>query len=62
MKITESQTAAIVGRLLKGPAYNYELSRISLKYTSRISDARAQGYNIRCDRITKGTFQYTLEW
>jgi len=42
-------------------ASNAELSAISLKYTSRVSDLRKQGYRIRCQRVGAGrTFQYFL--
>jgi hypothetical protein len=39
-----SQNARILERLQKGPASNYELAQISLKYTSRLSDLRKAGY------------------
>lgn len=38
------QCAEILGRLQQGPVTNLELSRIALKYTSRISDLRARGH------------------
>ena len=41
------QCALILARLREGPATNRELAAISLKYTSRISDARKTGYDIR---------------
>ena len=44
------QNAAILERLKKGPASNVELSNMSLKYTSRISDLRAAGHVIECVR------------
>lgn len=37
------QCQEILNRLKQGPATNDELSRISRKYTSRISDLRANG-------------------
>ena len=40
------QTLAIVERLRKGRATNVELAALSLKYTARISDARAAGHAI----------------
>ncbi|NLX57310.1 MAG: hypothetical protein GXY58_19545 [Planctomycetaceae bacterium] len=40
------QNAAILERLKRGPATNRELAAISLKYTSRISDLRAAGYDV----------------
>jgi hypothetical protein len=36
----------ILWRLRQGPATNVELARIALKYTGRISDLRAAGFNI----------------
>ena len=35
-------------------ATNAELSRIALKYTSRISDLRDMGYDIRCQKEGDG--------
>lgn len=40
------QAIAIRDRLLQGPATNLELAQIALKYTGRISDLRACGYEI----------------
>jgi len=56
------QNAAILERLQQGPATNRELSGLSLKYTSRISDLRAAGYTVDCsqDKAT-GLNVYTLE-
>lgn len=58
-----SSTQKIVDRLLQGPATNAELSKISLKYTSRISDARKRGYQITCtrkDSIGTGLTEYRI--
>lgn len=55
------QNLAIFERLKKGPAYNTELAAISLKYTSRLSDLRAAGHKIKCDRLRDGVTVYTLE-
>lgn len=52
---------AILERLTQGPATNHELSQISLKYTSRISDLRKAGYTILCSRLHGGLTQYELE-
>lgn len=41
------QCQAIDQRLQAGPATNRELSAISLKYTSRISDLRDKGWDVR---------------
>lgn len=54
------QTAAIVERLKQGPATNMELAGLSLKYTSRLSDARAAGYTIVCKRLAGGLTEYRL--
>lgn len=40
------QCKEILARLKQGPATNDELSRISRKYTSRISDLRMNGINV----------------
>ncbi|MDE1839857.1 MAG: hypothetical protein KGH87_08060 [Thaumarchaeota archaeon] len=56
----EAQTKRIVARLRRGTATNKELSKIALKYTSRISDARNQGHIIVCSRIQGGLTQYKL--
>lgn len=41
-------------------ATNYELSRIALKYTSRISDLRDVGHRIHCtcEDAVKGVYRY----
>lgn len=44
---------------------NYMLSRISLKYSSRISELRKDGHDIYCERVYRngkatGTFLYFL--
>lgn len=54
------QNAAILDRLRSGPATNKELARLSLKYTSRLSDARAAGYQIVCKRLSGGLTEYRL--
>jgi hypothetical protein len=41
------QCGAILMRLKQSNATNQELSAISLKYTGRISDLRAAGYDVR---------------
>lgn len=42
-------------------AFNYELSKVCLKYTGRISDLRKLGYKITCRRDgTTRTFLYVL--
>jgi hypothetical protein len=54
------QCAALLARLRLGPATNRELAAISLKYTSRVSDCRAAGYAIDCERLDGGLTRYTL--
>tara|TARA_Y100000310_G_scaffold316852_2_gene369061 strand:+ start:2515 stop:2820 length:306 start_codon:yes stop_codon:yes gene_type:complete len=54
------QNAMILARLQRGPATNAELSTISLKYTSRISDLRAAGFEVTCERVKGGTTLYRL--
>lgn len=54
------QNAAILARLSIGSATNDELIRISRKYTSRISDLRAHGYTITCERLIGGLTLYSL--
>lgn len=49
------QCQAIAELLERGRASNRELSAISLKYTSRISDMRKQGWNVQvveADRVS----------
>lgn len=56
------QSAAILSALHLGRVSNAELSLIALKYTSRVSDCRAAGHDIRVvesDRAT-GRFIYAL--
>ena len=59
------QNAVILARLERGPATNDELSRISRKYTSRISDVRAwlqrHGKTIVCQRGVGGLNTYRIE-
>lgn len=56
------QCEEILTLLKAGPVSNRALSGIALKYTSRISDLRAAGYNIqaRVDRVT-GLTMYHLQ-
>jgi hypothetical protein len=55
------QNATILALLRMGSCTNVELNRISLKYTSRISDLRAAGYRIKCHRGDGGVNTYTLQ-
>jgi len=57
------QNQAIIERLRLGPATNRELAQIALKYTSRLSDLRAAGYDVVVvdrDRAT-GMTMYELK-
>jgi hypothetical protein len=57
------QNQLILQRLQQGPATNDELSRISRKYTGRLSELRQAGYGVRCyaqDRAS-GLSWYRLE-
>lgn len=60
VKRLAGQSLAILQRLQRGPATNVELARISLKYTSRVSDLRAAGYVVECERREKGLTVYRL--
>lgn len=57
----QTQLDAILARLRRGPATNAQLAALSLKYTGRISDLRALGHDIRCERQgDDGTTTYML--
>lgn len=51
---------AIYLELQRGPRTNRQLSAISLKYTSRISDLRAKGVAIECRDLGGGLTEYRL--
>jgi hypothetical protein len=56
------QCQAILDRLTQGAATNRELAELALKYTSRLSDIRAAGYDVRVvahDHVT-GLVTYRL--
>lgn len=55
------QNATILHLLRQGSCTNVELARVSLKYTSRISDLRAAGYTVVCERHKGGVTIYRLE-
>jgi Helix-turn-helix domain len=44
----------------QGRVSNGRLSRIALKYTGRISDLRAAGHKIECQRAQGGKTWYSL--
>lgn len=54
------QCALILEMLTLRPHTNDELSRVSRKYTSRISDLRANGYAVECARLDGGLTMYAL--
>ena len=56
------QNLAILQALQRGPCTNRQLAGLSLKYTSRISDLRRAGYDVKCiehNRVT-GFSRYAL--
>lgn len=56
-----SQKGRILARLRRGPATNAELAAISLKYTGRVSDLRADGHEIVVERADdSGVATYRL--
>lgn len=55
------QDAAVLARLRQGPATNWELAQIALKYTSRISSIRKAGIKVARERVQGGTWRYWLE-
>jgi hypothetical protein len=61
-KRLSKQCQAILDRLKQGAATNVGLAEIALKYTSRISDLRAAGYDIQViDRCHEtGSVLYAL--
>jgi len=56
----DSQCDRMLARLQKGPATNVELSGISLKYTSRVTDLRQLGHVIECEKRVGGVTVYRL--
>jgi hypothetical protein len=58
-----SQTERIINLLKEAGAdgvTNHELSKISLKYDSRISELRMRGYDIETTHEKKGVYKYFL--
>lgn len=43
-----AQCVAILDLLRQGVTTNDDMSKVSRKYTSRVSDLRAAGYDVRC--------------
>ncbi len=56
----DSQCDRMLARLQKGAATNVELSAISLKYTSRVTDLRQLGHEIACEKRVGGLTVYRL--
>ncbi len=61
VKRVSRQSGEILYRLMRGPATNSELCAMALNYRARVSDLRAAGYVIRCQRREGGLTVYTLE-
>lgn len=62
-KSLEGQSKAILELLKKRRsqgAMNHELAAISLKYTSRVSDLRREGFKIQCVRESGRSHRYVL--
>lgn len=56
-----AQCQAILDLLRDGPRTNTELVEVAMKYTSRISDLRKAGYDIRAiERRSNGVTVYQL--
>jgi hypothetical protein len=62
-----SQADRVLKLIKRSPGItNYQLAQTALKYSSRISELRQDGYGIRAVRVWKdgkatGTFRYYLE-
>ena len=58
----ETQCSKIHEMLKSGPCTNRQLSQVSMKYTSRISDLRKQGVNIpKPENLGGGLTEYRIE-
>ena len=55
------QNKLILDALKDGPKTNKQLAFFSLKYTSRVSDLRAAGYVVECERLDGGLTLYRLK-
>lgn len=57
-----TQNYRLLERLRLGPIMNHEIvyDLGILKYTNRISDLRARGYDIQSKPIKRGVWQYSL--
>lgn len=56
------QCQEILSRLERGRATNQELAQIALKYTSRISDLRANGFQVEVVERDHATGLVWYEW
>lgn len=56
------QAEAILARLFRGPATNWELARIAIRYSARIHDLRKAGFQIETEHLNhaSGEVRYTL--
>lgn len=62
-KRLNGQCLIILDRLRQGPATNEKLWELSKarNLSGRISDLRAAGYSITCERLAGGVTRYTLK-
>lgn len=56
-----SQDGKVLYYLKRHSAYNYELSRIALRYGACIRRLRQEGHNIVTTQESAGVFRYTLK-
>jgi hypothetical protein len=57
---TGSQCDRVLKALLKTPLMNWQLNRITMKYTQRINDLRAVGWDIVAHNLGDGLWKYVL--
>lgn len=55
------QNLIILEMLRIGPVTNGQLAEVSLKYTSRLSDLRKHGYQIKAMNQGNGVWMYSLQ-
>lgn len=56
-----AQSAAILDRLKQGPATNFELSRIALRYSARIHDLKKAGFKVSSKQVAGAEWIFELE-
>jgi len=56
-----NEMRAIMNRLRRGPAFNWELAGMSTNHRARVDDLREAGHRIRCEIQPSGVTKYTLE-